>query len=292
MNKILLIFSVIFSVVAIIISVIAICLICPRLNNLDFDYQGIIVGILSLLVTVLLGWNIYTLIDLKSIQEKYLLINQIIEQQSYRNVAYSDMLQGEGSFNVGNLFTAYREYVCSADNFYKVGDNDICNEIIGRIELIIRELRFRFGLNGNGVVRDVDFYNDDYFSEHYISLMRTEYCESLLKVSNIIDEFYRECDYVLFNNKMCFLYKRGILVRNRSNCIYLIINVDNEKNISSTKTFDTYKSYEDYIKKDLNVNYDYTAIYESQNYEDYKEAKNVISKSLFGTYVISNKYKI
>ena len=291
MNKTLLIFSIIFSVVAIIISVIAICLICPKSNNLGFDYQGIIVGVLSLLVAILLGWNIYTLIDLKSIQEKYLSVNQIIEQQSYRNAAYSDMLQGEGSFNIKKLFTAYREYICSAGNFYKVGDDEICNEIIDRIESTIRELRFRLGLNGNGVIRDIDLYNDDYFLQHYNSLLKTKYSKRLAKLSNIIDDFYSECDHVLYNNKICFLYKRGVLVKNRNNRIYLIINVDNDKNVSNTKLFYTYKSYEDYIKKDLNVNYDYTAIYEAQNYEDFKEANDAISKSLFGKYVISTKYK-
>lgn len=286
----------IFSCISIVISpmmgIVAICWLFPRTYGLGFDYLGVIVGILSLLVTILLGWNIYNLIDLKSIQEKYYSVNEILEKQEWRYAAYSDMLQGEGYFNVGRLFTAYREYVCAADKFYKVGDNDMCVEIIGRIELTIRELRFRLGLNGNGVVRDIDFYNDDYFLEHYSSLIKTEYSEKVLVLSNIIDNFYGECDYVLYNDKICFLYKRGTLVKNRGNCIYLIINVDSDKNIRSTNFFGTHKDYEDYVRADLNVNYDYTAIYEAKNYEDYNEAKDVISKSLFGKYVISNRYKI
>lgn len=286
----------IFSCISIVISpmmgIVAICWLFPRTYGLGFDYQGVIIGILSFLVTILLGWNIYNLIDLKSIQEKYSSINEILEKQEWRYVAYSDMLQGEGHFNVGNLFTAYREYVCAADNFYKVGDNDMCVEIISRIELTIRELRFRLGLNGNGVVRDIDFHDDDYFLEHYNSLMKTEYSERLMKLSNTIDGFYSECDYVSYNNKICFLYKRRMSIKNRSNCIYLIINVDSDNNITKTELFETYEQYEYYIRADLNVNYDYTAIYEAKNYEDYKEAKDVISKSLFGKYVISNRYKI
>ncbi|MGN0033428.1 MAG: hypothetical protein ACI358_06620 [Candidatus Limimorpha sp.] len=38
----------------------------PRSDNQEFDYSGIIVGILSLLVTLLVGWNIWTAIDLKN----------------------------------------------------------------------------------------------------------------------------------------------------------------------------------------------------------------------------------
>lgn len=43
----------------------------PRGINLDFDYYGVIVGILSLLVTILIGWNIFSVIDLKRIKEEY-----------------------------------------------------------------------------------------------------------------------------------------------------------------------------------------------------------------------------
>jgi hypothetical protein len=35
------------------------------------DYIGVIVGILSLLVTVLIGWNIYIALDIKKEWEKY-----------------------------------------------------------------------------------------------------------------------------------------------------------------------------------------------------------------------------
>ena len=54
-------------------SLIAICRTCPRevtQQNLGFDYMGVIVGIFALLVTVLIGWNIYTLIDLKELSKK------------------------------------------------------------------------------------------------------------------------------------------------------------------------------------------------------------------------------
>ena len=45
------------------LSITAITITAPRTYDLNFDYYGVIVGILSLLVTALLGWNIYALID-------------------------------------------------------------------------------------------------------------------------------------------------------------------------------------------------------------------------------------
>ena len=60
------------SVIAIIVSVIAICIACPHVPELGFDYQGIIVGILALLVTMLIGWNIFSIIDIRKIRDELL----------------------------------------------------------------------------------------------------------------------------------------------------------------------------------------------------------------------------
>lgn len=51
------------SIVAITLSITATCIAAYRTPELEFDYQGVIVGVLSLLVTALIGWNIYNIID-------------------------------------------------------------------------------------------------------------------------------------------------------------------------------------------------------------------------------------
>lgn len=51
------------SVVSLLLSVIAVCVAVWRSPELSFDYQGVIVGVLSLLVTVLVGFQIYNSID-------------------------------------------------------------------------------------------------------------------------------------------------------------------------------------------------------------------------------------
>lgn len=63
-------YTIVFSVVAFIFSMVAIGCSCWRSyseNDLGFDYMGVIVGVLALLVTVLLGWNIYMSIENKEI---------------------------------------------------------------------------------------------------------------------------------------------------------------------------------------------------------------------------------
>lgn len=50
--------------VAIVISVASLCVAMLRTVPISVDWAGVLVGILTLLVTALIGWNIYTLIDI------------------------------------------------------------------------------------------------------------------------------------------------------------------------------------------------------------------------------------
>ena len=76
--------SLLVSILAIVLSVIAISVSLPRFE-LAFDYLGLITGILGILVTVLLGWNIYTIFDFR--QERQKLKDYFDEQkQSVKSV--------------------------------------------------------------------------------------------------------------------------------------------------------------------------------------------------------------
>lgn len=53
------------SIAAIICSVVAICVSLPSAPELGIDYMGVIVGILSFLVTLLIGWQIYNAVTIE-----------------------------------------------------------------------------------------------------------------------------------------------------------------------------------------------------------------------------------
>lgn len=61
------VFSIILASIALVISIVALSLSLPRcsVQGVGFDYLGLLVGILSLLVVVLTGLNVYTLIDFR-----------------------------------------------------------------------------------------------------------------------------------------------------------------------------------------------------------------------------------
>lgn len=66
-------------------SVIAICRTCPRAvtqQDLGLDYMGIIVGILSLLIGLLVGWQIYNAVTInKKIDKIDEIANRIVEEK-------------------------------------------------------------------------------------------------------------------------------------------------------------------------------------------------------------------
>lgn len=61
--------AIVASLAALVVSIFCVCPTLPRVlstEELNFDYLGLITGILSVLITLLIGWNIYTVFDFKS----------------------------------------------------------------------------------------------------------------------------------------------------------------------------------------------------------------------------------
>lgn len=59
-------FALIISVVSLLISIVLVIVALPSSGRPDFDYLGLLVGILSFLVTLLLGWQIYNSLTIHS----------------------------------------------------------------------------------------------------------------------------------------------------------------------------------------------------------------------------------
>lgn len=76
--------SVILSVIASTLSIIAICRTCDR--TLGFDYIGAIVGVLGAMFTIVVGWQVYTLIDTRQFRKDFdkLKLDIEIEKQTQR----------------------------------------------------------------------------------------------------------------------------------------------------------------------------------------------------------------
>lgn len=58
------------SLIAIVLSIVAICATYPRSSDSSLDYIGIIVGILGALVAILVGWQLYNALNLKELVDQ------------------------------------------------------------------------------------------------------------------------------------------------------------------------------------------------------------------------------
>lgn len=90
-GRIISIISLVLGAAGLTCGIIALCNMVPRENS-EFDYLGLLVGILSLLVLFTVGWQIYTIIDTKSTVDKQ---NQLLKDSITKQDQIIDKLQKE-----------------------------------------------------------------------------------------------------------------------------------------------------------------------------------------------------
>lgn len=131
-------------------STISIVLCCPRVidkGNLGFDYIGVIVGILSLLVAVLIGWQIYKTIDMeKRINEANSYVRRETEKVKYlidgsANQLYAIQLMRKEDGGDENK-DAISHFMYALDQFIKSEDKESIKGVISFIKYM-RDEEFR-----------------------------------------------------------------------------------------------------------------------------------------------------
>lgn len=71
---------------SLVVSVIALVVSLLRNSTWDVDYPSLLVSVLSILVTVLIGWNIYTVMDLRAIRQDLANMSYGISKQIQGNM--------------------------------------------------------------------------------------------------------------------------------------------------------------------------------------------------------------
>ncbi|MGE4308794.1 hypothetical protein [Bacteroides sp.] len=133
------------SIISIVTSIAATCVAIYRTPELGFDYMGVLVGILSLLTTVLIGWQIYTFIDIKKHSQNLQKISAGTSLEIQKNMAVSEsanwmiyhyLLLNEDPLGLNYRFI-YHGIAClfHTSQFY---DIVTCNAIVkGLLECIV-----------------------------------------------------------------------------------------------------------------------------------------------------------
>lgn len=188
-------------------SVIAICRTHPR-TELDFDYIGLIVGILALLVTMLIGWQIWNLIDFdrrvknkinedrKKLQREILdevklrdenlkkwfeiCIEERIKKERNRTLLERRLNGAKIEFEKGQYERAFRSFCDIAVRSHKAQETDVRDEALYMAEIVINATKGTFQANE----RAFRFY-DSIKSE-----LQEIGNERALNILNFIEEHY------------------------------------------------------------------------------------------------------
>lgn len=135
--------SLFLSILSIIFSIVSLC--NSNSRNLEIDYIGIVGGVLGATVTVLIGWQIYSLVKLDSIKEnydkiesKFLELKQNLDSNSRILNAESTMLHGAHYitwYNIGSdesaLGTAYFMLTHALRNYALERKGDFVGKCLG-----------------------------------------------------------------------------------------------------------------------------------------------------------------
>lgn len=134
--------TLILSAISIMVSVAALCRTYPHTSDLGMDYQGVIVEMLALLVTILIGWQIYTAINVKeelkdikdlrreiNKQERDIYIrstNNLFEFQSAMFMMYDNKKEKSNS----DIFQLYLHGISSIYHLCSLGKQNECTSIV------------------------------------------------------------------------------------------------------------------------------------------------------------------
>lgn len=145
---------VVISIVSTTVSIIALIMAFPHYENAHYDYHGGLVTILSILVTVLIGWNIYSIVDFNKrrneIQSLYLAVNQaLVDVSKWNNnsdgiTEFSFVRVYQQMINIKPLPEMYDRFLnhsVSALKYFSYSkEMDACKEIVKSLSLLPKDV--------------------------------------------------------------------------------------------------------------------------------------------------------
>jgi len=197
--------------ISLVFSIISLCRTLPRsCDNLGFDYMGVIVAIFSLLVTILIGWNIYTALDIgkemkiikneqSKIKEQLKTFDEKVNDTSYYCEGTVFFNQGLFFYNSHSKKVAYfyiiNYFLRAIEQFTKIKSReyhalDAIDTSIMNIEIAINALE---EISKEGAFDKIEArdYDTD-FKDYIVRLKKTGFMtdKQLDNLTTLMDDFY------------------------------------------------------------------------------------------------------
>lgn len=278
-------FSVIISIASLVVSLILLvswCVLSFQFSPLDIaSYESTVVSVLGVLITLLLGWNIYTIIDVKQVRQDMLeskaqvdSIRIAFDEQTQRQIALADahayMNFAEMFLLQGKFVFSYTKFIAAIVCYEKAGEHNLAMHQCARIYHLIRTVRRLIAQKQHDYVLDFDLYHDLPYEHDFVNLCQINNLGEY-KPLEMRDHFLHfiayATKYLTLDGVEYTLFSRDADIKARPFAIYLLLEGNNI--LCKTMEFDKYKGL---LTFDLNLNHDTIAIAEFSSMENCKEA--------------------
>lgn len=186
-----------FALVLSVVNIIVVCR-CNPSSEITFDYNGIIIGALSLLVTVLIGWNIYSVIDFKKNVESLEFKTQEykkdteanFEKQSYEIEQRHYYIEGKTAVSLMEVFLRLKDSLPDTINNTDVPPLDYHIVCFGLIGIANQQKSDTYNFSDNLLEKLIQYIEENPFT------LKEKYFKEIMKLyhqlSSIDSKRYRD----------------------------------------------------------------------------------------------------
>ncbi len=226
-------FNFFINLIAIVVSIITLCLFWFRIEPFEMDLFGILASILSVLVTVLIGWNVFSVININSLEKrvdkkiekkiKAKTKKEIEKSQSEVKTQIKDISDEIEKMNTETLNTYISLSFLYSKGFSLYNNQEYSNSLYNLIQLIEISLK---SIKKKKI--DTDYEYKIFFIEEAISVIEKMCNEE--KCTEFIFENEEE-----YNKTYKALSEIKIIVGKYNDINEIISYINTHKNIKSNK---------------------------------------------------------
>ena len=118
-------------------NIVCLCRIFPTSSQPNFDYLGFIIGILSFLVTILIGWQIYQVIEIKSqiqaIRDRTNKMQEETMARAYTSIMNQTSYIVEGRKDNDDCYNAISNALFACKHFHLAGKKEDGDKLLSMI---------------------------------------------------------------------------------------------------------------------------------------------------------------
>lgn len=236
-----------------------------------------LIAVLGLLFTILMGWNIYSVIDVRQYRDE---MNKTKQELDSRDEKQVNISQAYAYYGLAELYleqkkyvSSYLKYISSVLYFEKANEYNLALHAYGRIYFLIRALIRKYDDNKGTYVLDNDMHDDLSYGKDLAELYILELGEYDAKETHKTFMHYLTMysKRIKVENTTFSVYSRDADIKQCPIAIYLLMN-DNEF-ICKTMSYDKYLGL---LQCELKLNHNIVAIAEFTSLEECKEVYDKI----------------